>query len=318
MAGSPLRLGFAGTPEFAAIILEALMEGGRAPVRVWTQPDRPGRRGRQPRPSPVKRLAEAAGIPLLQPPSLRASTAQEDLANADLDWLVVAAYGLLLPPAVLTAPRHGCVNVHASLLPRWRGAAPVERALLAGDVETGVCLMRMAEGLDTGPVYHCRRLPLDMHSRGGEVTRQLAELGGALLLEHIDSLHEVQPRPQDDSMASYADKLTPADAVADWTCSAEALVRRINALADRLPVTVRLGDARVRLLAAEPCDLPRPEGSAAGELLEAGSRGLVVAAADGTLRVLTVQLDRGKGRPMDAAAACNGFADLFRRGARFE
>lgn len=317
MAG-PLRLGFAGTPEFAAIILQALIDGGRAPLRVWTQPDRPGRRGRQPQPSPVKRLAQTQQLALTQPPSLGTAAAQEDMAASDLDWLVVAAYGLILPPAVLALPRHGCVNLHASLLPRWRGAAPVERALLAGDAETGVCLMRMAAGLDTGPVYACRSLPIDLHSRGGEVTRRLAELGGALLLEHIDRLHDMTPTPQDDAAASYAAKLTGADATADWQAPASTLIRQINALAERLPVTAQLGEVRVRLLAAEPVTAGLPGGARPGELLQTGAAGLIVAAGSGALKVLTVQLNRGKGRPMDAAAACNGFADLFQAGACFE
>jgi methionyl-tRNA formyltransferase len=302
-----LRLGFAGTPPFAATILSALIDSGHTLELVLTQPDRPTGRGRKLRPSPVKSLALARGLPVRDPSSL----AGESLAGDNLDLLVVAAYGLILPDHILTAPRLGCLNVHASLLPRWRGAAPVERAIMAGDTETGVCLMQMDTGLDTGPVYTCERVTIGAEETGGELEARLALLGGELLRSLLPKIENLTPEPQPASGATYAHKLTAADALVDWDHPADQLARQIRALVDRRPATALAAgeEARIRILAARAVSAPHEQHP--GTILSADRQGLVVACGSGSIRITRVQLNRGKGTPMDAAAAANGYPDLL-------
>ncbi len=313
-SGLAPRLGFAGTPQFAATILQALIQAEQTPVIVLTQPDRPFGRGRRKKPSAVKIVAESAGIEIRQPTTLR----DVSVADCALDALIVAAYGLLVPPALLAEPRYGCLNVHASLLPRWRGAAPVERAMLAGDVTSGIAIMAMDKGLDTGPVYLSRALPIDPAWTGGELTQALALLGAQALLECLPGLADAQPTAQDEVEATYAAKLTSADAQVAWTASAEAIARQIRALTPRLPVHAMLADTRVRLLAAEVASGSEGQTAPPGSIIQAGKLGITIATGSGDLRLQRLQLNRGKGRPLSAAEAVNGYPALFFHGARFD
>jgi methionyl-tRNA formyltransferase len=283
---------------------------------VFTQPDRPTGRGRKVRPSPVKQLALAHDIDVRQPRSLK----QERLDDDELDVLVVAAYGLLLPKHVLDAPRFGCINVHASLLPRWRGAAPVERAIMAGDRLTGVTIMQMDEGLDTGPTFARAEITIEPSMTGPELEARLAESGAVLLRACLDRLGEAVPEPQS-GVATYAAKLTPADAVMDWHRNAADIVNQVRALRGRMPVTCRLADARVRILTATvapPGQLRDEPGSAPpGTIVAATKSGILVRCGDGAVRIEELQLDRGKGKPVSAASALNGYPELFAIGNRF-
>jgi methionyl-tRNA formyltransferase len=299
---------------FAATILEALIQAEQAPVIVLTQPDRPFGRGRRLKPSAVKIVAEREGIEICQPPNLRGVS----VADYALDALIVAAYGLLLPPALLAEPRYGAINVHASLLPRWRGAAPVERAMLAGDQTSGVAIMAMDEGLDTGPVYLTRPLPIDPAWTGGDLTQALAQLGAQALLECLQGLADARPTAQDEAGATYAAKLTSADARVDWTCSAEAIARQIRALTPRLPAYAVLTDTRVRLLRAEVAAGNSAADAAPGTIVQADKHGITIATGNGHLLLQRLQLNRGKGQPLAAAAAVNGYPNLLCRGARFD
>jgi methionyl-tRNA formyltransferase len=311
------RLGFAGTPAFAATILEALILGNRAPSAVYTQPDRPVGRGRRIQPGPVKQLAVAHDIPVLQPPHLRGPDAAAALATLDLDVLVVAAYGLLLPPAILRTPRLGCINVHASLLPRWRGAAPVERALMAGDTRTGVSIMQMDRGLDTGPVYLMHACEISPTTTGVALEHELARLGAAALLACIDDLPSLHPVPQAETGATYANKLTIEDARIDWSASAATVDRQIRALSGRLPAFTFSGAVRLQILDAAP-DTDAASQARPGTVLAGDTRaGLRVACGTGTLQIRRLQVNRGKGLPLRAAEALNGFPDLLRSGQVF-
>jgi methionyl-tRNA formyltransferase len=311
--GSAPRLGFAGTPEFAATILEALVTAGHSPVVVYTQPDRPSGRGRKPLPSPVKGLAARQGIETRQPVTLKETGAVDDLASLELDTLVVAAYGLILPQAILSAPKYGCMNVHASLLPRWRGAAPVERAIMAGDEETGVTIMSMDAGLDTGPIILQERCPIESETTGGELEATLARLGARCLLDCLENLGSLDPTPQDEAGATYAHKLTAADASIDWTRPAEAIARQIRALNPRLPATCASGDLRIRILQARAV---RDPGGEPGRIVAADRNGIRVSCRESTLVIQSVQLDRGRGRPLSAADAVNGYAGYFEEGTK--
>ncbi|NBC23372.1 MAG: methionyl-tRNA formyltransferase [Gammaproteobacteria bacterium] len=305
-------MGFAGTPDFAARILQGLLDGGRTPAVVYTQPDRPTGRGRRVQPSPVKRLAETHTLPLCQPTSLKGDAAAHDLAAWNLDVLVVAAYGLILPPSILATPRLGCINVHPSLLPRWRGAAPVEHCIMAGDVETGVCIMHMERGLDSGPVYLTRRTRVADHESAPELKARLATLGVEALLEALAGLPDLQPEPQSDAGVTYAHKLTRDDMVLDWRRSAMELERQVRALAGRQGAATGSGAVRVNVLDARA--LPGRADEAPGTITGADRGGIRVACGDGVLALGTVKLSVGKGRPLSAADAVNGYAALFAPG----
>lgn len=305
-----MRLAFAGTAPFAATILQRLLASDHDLAAVYTQPDRRAGRGRKLSPSPVRRLADARGIDVRTPTKLEL----EANAFAAFDAVVVAAYGLLLPSAVLAAPRHGCLNVHASLLPRWRGAAPVERAIMAGDRETGVTIMQVDAGLDTGPVYCRRHLPLDDRSTGAAVTEALARLGAEAMLDTLERLGTDTPHPQDDAKATYAPKLSADDAVIRWSGDAIALDRQVRALGSRMAAYTTADDGtRIRILAARPAhhDAPGSPGT-----LVRDEMGWSVACGIGRLVLDTVQLNRGKGTPLAILSAANGYPRIFFDGAR--
>ena len=305
-------LAFAGTPAFAAHILEALVAAGQAPKLVLTQPDRGAGRGRKRMPNPVRRAAMAASLPVETP--LRPADIFPALASSRVDVLLVAAYGLLVPLEALECPRLGCVNVHASLLPRWRGAAPVERAIIAGDRETGISIMRMDEGLDTGPVYERARLPIGPRATGEAVESELSELGAEVLLAVLADLEGRTPRPQA-GQATRAPKLSAKDSMPDWRESAAQLDRRIRALAHRAPVWGNLEGTRVQVLSA----LPREHHGNAepGAILPSDRHEILVACGSGALAIESVKVIRGKGRALGPNDARNGFPGLFRPGARF-
>jgi methionyl-tRNA formyltransferase len=287
---SPARILYAGTPDFAVPALSALVESPHVVLAVYTQPDRPAGRGRKPSPSPVKRRALEAGLPVLQPASLKDEAVQAVLAAWEADLLVVAAYGLILPQAVLDIPRLGCVNIHASLLPRWRGAAPIQRALLAGDRRTGISIMRMEAGLDTGPVYRFAPLDVDAADTADTLTGRLASLGAEALLAALPGILDgtTEPVPQDDAAATYARKLTKEEARIDWTQPAQAIARAVRAF-DPWPVAqTRLGEAVLRIWTAEA--LPGADTPAEpGRVVAAGPAGIDVATGAGRLRITELQ-----------------------------
>ncbi len=295
---------FAGTPGFAAESLQALLESRHRVIAVYTQPDRPAGRGRKLTPSPVKRLALTHGLPIHQPETLRAPEAQAELAALDADIMVVVAYGLILPKAVLEIPRLGCLNVHASLLPRWRGAAPIQRAIEAGDAESGVTIMQMDEGLDTGAMLLVRRTPITATTTGGELHDSLAVLGGEAIVEALDALagEGLPATPQPEAGVTYAAKLSKAEAELDFREPAATLAARVRAF-NPWPVTwCAQGSDRLRLLMGEASELFLGEAPAVpGTLLEPAPDALRIACGpegDQVLRVTQAQLPGGKALPV--------------------
>ncbi|MEO8803391.1 MAG: methionyl-tRNA formyltransferase [Rudaea sp.] len=301
-----MRLAFAGTPDFAVPHFAACSDSDVEIVAVYTQPDRPAGRGRAVAQSPVKRAAVEAGLRVEQPETLKDAEAQQRLRELDLDLLVVVAYGLILPRKVLAMPRLGCWNVHASLLPRWRGAAPIQRALLAGDGETGVCLMQMEAGLDTGPVLMRKTTQITAGDTGGSLHERLAVLGAGLLGEGLQRVlcgEALPARAQPEHGATYAHKLDKGEANLDWNDSAEKLERKVRAF-DPWPVAeTHLGGERVRVWSAQVCVSTQSNPVAPGTILQANRDGIVVACSEGALRI--VELQRAGGRRMRAADYLN-------------
>jgi methionyl-tRNA formyltransferase len=295
-----LRIVFAGTPDFAAEHLRALLDTPHQVIAVYSQPDRPAGRGQKLMPSPVKQLAVQHAIPVYQPQTLRDPTAQAELAALKPDLMVVVAYGLILPQVVLDTPRLGCINSHASLLPRWRGAAPIQRAIEAGDLESGVTVMQMEAGLDTGPMLLKVSTPIDAEDSGGSLHDRLASLGPAAVIEAIAGLASgtLKGQVQDDSLATYAHKLNKEEARIDWSRPAIELERLIRAFNPWPICHSTLNDAPLKILGAQ---LGEGQGQP-GEILSASKEGLSVACGVGALRLTRLQLPGGKAL---------AFADLY-------
>ena len=292
------RVIFAGTPEFARVQLQGLVESGVKPIAVLTQPDRPAGRGKLLKASPVKDYAQAHGIDVLQPESLRDDEIASQLIALQADIMIVAAYGLLLPQRVLDIPRAGCLNVHASLLPRWRGAAPIQAAILAGDATTGVCLMSMTAGLDCGPVFASEVLQIAADENAGTLHDRLAAAGSALLSAQLANIiaGKVSAVEQDDSSANYAHKIKTSDAAIDWHRPAIDLARLVRAFNPVPGAFFMLDDERIKCwqaVASAACD------AAAGTVIEAGPEGILIACGAGALRLS--ELQRPGKRPVTAA-----------------
>jgi len=288
-----MRVIFAGTPEFAARALAALIAAGHTIPLVLTQPDRPAGRGMKPNPSAVKQLAVEHGLPVLQPTSLKDVQAQAALVEADADVMVVAAYGLLLPQAVLDIPRHGCLNIHASLLPRWRGAAPIQRALLAGDRETGITIMQMDAGLDTGAMLLRATLPIDADDTAQTLHDKLAALGAEAIVEALQRLprSDLRGEVQNEAQATYAAKLHKSEALLDWNKSAAELERAVRAYNPFPVASARLGGEVIRIWRAKPVV---EAAGAPGEIVRVGRDGILVRCGEGALLVEEVQKASGK------------------------
>lgn len=314
----PLKIVFAGTPDFAAAHLQALLNSEHRVIAVYTQPDRPAGRGKKLLASPVKELALQHDLPVYQPQSLRDADAQSELQALGADIMVVVAYGLILPQAVLDIPRLGCVNVHASLLPRWRGAAPIQRAIEAGDPESGVAIMQMEAGLDTGPVLVERRCPISPAETGGSLHDKLAQMGGPALLEALQQLSAgaASPRTQDESSANYAAKISKEEARIDWQRPAVEIERTIRAF-NPFPVcwtTVAddRGEQRLRIYRAQlerGCHSDQP-----GTIIGADAEGILVACGREALRLQQLQLP-GK-KALSADELLRGHAQLLAAGTR--
>ena len=298
-----MRIIYMGTPDFAVPALDALAKAGHDIVAVYSQPPRPAGRGKNLTPSPVHQRAEAMGIEVRTPESLKDAAVQAAFAALDADVAVVAAYGLILPRAILDAPRHGCMNIHASLLPRWRGAAPIQRAIAAGDSETGVCAMLMEEGLDTGPVLARRSTAISEDDTAGSLHDRLATLNADLLADVAARLPDILDAavPQDDSAATYAHKISSAEAVIDWSRPATQLARHIRAFAPAPAAWFTGHRGRVRVLKAYAANGTGPEGCYLGSTDDGG---LQVGTGDGVLVLETVQ--PAGSRPMPAQAFLNG------------
>jgi len=307
-----MRLIFAGTPAFAATHLESLVGAGHDIVAVYTQPDRPAGRGKKVQPTPVKAVAEQHGIPVFQPARLDAQATAE-LAGFAPDLMIVVAYGLILSPAVLQTPRFGCINVHASLLPRWRGAAPIERAILAGDTETGICIMQMDAGLDTGDVLLALKTPIGDRDNALTITERLATLGCEGLEKVLADLGSFQAnaRPQDDRHATYAAKLGKEEAEINWRQHAALIQRQVQAFYPRSPAWCLFQGDRLRII--EAVSKAGNAGAVPGTILAVGRNAITVACGENRLEISAVQLP-GK-KPMAMQDVLNGHTDLFAPGA---
>jgi methionyl-tRNA formyltransferase len=299
---SGTRILFAGTPDFALASLRALCESGDVPLAVYTQPDRPAGRGRKLKASPVKEYATARNIAVRQPETLQDAGVVSEIAGFDADLIIVAAYGLILPQAILDLPKHGCLNVHASLLPRWRGAAPIQAAILAGDEESGISLMQMTAGLDSGPVYQRRSVRIGETESAGDLHDRLAELGAEMLCEYLPAIidGELEAAPQDESAVTYAGKIDKKDAAIDWGRTALEIDRQVRAFNPVPGAFFEFEGERIKCWKAVHAegshDMP-------GSVIAAARDGIDVACGDGVLRMLELQ------RPGRGKISAGEFAD---------
>jgi methionyl-tRNA formyltransferase len=296
-----MKLIYAGTPAFAAHALEALIHAGHEVGLVLTQPDRPAGRGLKLAPSAVKAVAREHGLELAQPDTLRDASIVDRLTSVGADAMIVAAYGLILPAAVLAVPRLGCINIHASLLPRWRGAAPIQRSLLAGDAQTGISIMQMDAGLDTGPILLQQALPIAPDDTAQTLHDKLADLGAELVVRALANLPA--PHPQDEADATYAAKIDKREAVLDWREDALVLDRKVRAYSPAPGASTLLGGEPLKIWSAK---VEGHRGGESGTVLEAGSAGVLVACGTGALRITLLQ--RAGGKRLPAAAFLSGTA----------
>ncbi len=307
---APLKVIFAGTPDFAAKHLSALLNSQHEVVAVYTQPDRPAGRGKKLTASPVKVLAEQNDIPVYQPQTLKNTDAQQALAALHADIMVVVAYGLLLPEAVLNAPRLGCVNVHGSILPKWRGAAPIQRSIWAGDTQTGVTIMQMDKGLDTGDMLHVATLPITPSDTSATLYDKLAELGPNALVEVLDNIENYPPQKQDESLASYAKKLSKEEALINWQDDAAQIERNIRAFNPWPVAWMQVDDQNVKVWAADV--IPLEQQVAPGTIVSANKEGITVATGNQALRITVLQIPGKKALP--AADVINARQSWFEVG----
>ena len=309
----PLNIIFAGTPDFAAQHLQALIDSPHNVIAVYTQPDKPAGRGKKLQASPVKQLAEQHQIPIYQPKSLRKPETQAELTALHADVMVVVAYGLILPQAVLDAPTYGCLNVHGSLLPRWRGAAPIQRAIWAGDKQTGVTIMQMDAGLDTGDMLHKVFCDIDLQDTSADLYHKLAEIAPNALIEVLNHLTDGTfiAEPQDDTQSNYAEKLSKEEAKLDWQLSAAQLERNIRAFNPWPMAYLQLTDEQgnPQTLKVYQATVFPSASQTPGTIISADKNGIQIATADGVLNLLQLQ-PAGK-KPMSAQDLLNGRADWF-------
>lgn len=279
-----MRIVFMGTPDFSVPVLDALVEAGHEICAVYCQPPRPAGRGKKERPTPVHARAETLGLPVRHPVSLKGAEEQAEFAALEADIAVVVAYGLILPQAVLDAPTHGCLNIHASLLPRWRGAAPIHRAIMAGDAETGVCIMQMEAGLDTGPVLLRRATPIAAGETTGALHDRLSALGSQAIVEALVQLPDLTPEAQPEVGVTYASKIDKAEARIDWAMSSVELANHINGLSPFPGAWTLAGEERLKLLHVLSCDVDL----GAGEVLVRDGR-LFAGCTGGAIEILAAQ-----------------------------
>lgn len=279
-----------GTPEFSVPPLDALMDAGHEIACVYTQPPRPAGRGKKDRTSPVQQRAEALGLDVRHPKSLRSEAAQAEFAALHADLAVVVAYGLILPQPILDAPTHGCLNIHASLLPRWRGAAPIHRAIMAGDQQTGICIMQMEAGLDTGPVLMTRRTEIGEAETTGDLHDKLAQMGGDMIVATLVRLRDLSPVPQPEEGVTYAEKIDKAEARVDWTRSAVDVARHINGLSPFPGAWTDVNEERLKLLRSRPIEANAEAGTHLGQFR--------IACGYGAVQIIEAQ--RPGKRPMTA------------------
>ena len=312
-----MKIIFAGTPDFAAAHLQALIDSDQHQVvAVYTQPDRPAGRGKKLTASAVKQLACDHNLTVLQPPSLKDSDAQQQLASFEADIMIVVAYGLILPQVVLDTPRLGCINVHGSLLPKWRGAAPIQRAIEAGDKETGICIMQMDAGLDTGPVISVARCAIEDSDTSGSIYQKLSELGAPTLLVALEKMASgvAVAEQQDDSQSTYARKIDKSEALIDWSMSAQEISRRVRAF-NPFPATFsHIGGDRVKIWGASATD--KQSNNSAGAIIHADAEGILVQTGRGQLLITEIQL-AGKSK-MPVSELLKSKAELFAAGQSFE
>jgi methionyl-tRNA formyltransferase len=304
----PLKIVFAGTPEFAALHLQSLINSEHDVIAVYSQPDRPAGRGNKLQTSAVKQLAVEHTIPVFQPQSLKTQEAQLTLAELQADIMIVVAYGLILPTAVLNSPKLGCLNVHGSLLPKWRGAAPIQRSIWAGDTETGVTIMQMDEGLDTGAILFKQSLSITKEDTSVSLYQRLAEIGPKALLETLTKLNELQALTQNDELASYAKKLSKEEAKIDWDIPAEQLERNIRAFNPWPVAFFSFNGSNIKVYASDVVQNDNPN-IPAGQIVKSDKQGILVATSNKCLLLTKLQLP-GK-KPMLAADVLNGRADWF-------